>query len=340
MATRGPSAEGGLIVALEGIWSGWRGKRRSHGLSEHKFVLDLPVQKHWDWKVAFYLYLAASSGGLIFLEVVLQWLGVIEERTAMWGMWIGLGLALLSLVVLFDHLGPVARWRFHYAFRRPRTSWISRGAIIVTVLVVLRVTVLLPEVSGLEGLPWEEGTVAGTVLRGLVVVFALAFMVYSGLVISSWNSIAFWNTPLLPALYVGYSFLGGLAALPLLAWLVEGRAGMEALGKEVWPYLLGLLLGNGLLLFLYVIGMATATTPARESVRRLLHGAVGWSFWVGVVVIGLVVPTVIVALAVGGALEDGAAAATLLAVAGVAVLIGGFLLRDNVLRVGVYASPV
>ena len=340
MATRKGSAEGGFLAAVEGVWSGWRGKPRSHGNTEHKFVLDFPVQQHWNWKVAFYLYLAATSGGLIFLEVVLRGLDVIEERTATWGMWIGLALALLSLVVLFDHLGPVSRWRFYYAFRRPRTSWIARGAIIVTVLVVLRIVVLLPEIAGLEELPWGEGTVAGNVLRGVVVVFALAFMAYSGLVISSWNAVAFWNTPLLPALYVGYSFLGGLAALPVLAWVVEGRAGMEALGSEVWPYLLGLLLGNGFLLFLYVVGMASGTRPARISVRRLLRGGVGWSFWVGVVGVGLVVPTVIVALEVGEVLDPGTFTASLLAVAGVAVLVGGYVLRDNVLRVGVYASPV
>ena len=255
-------------------------------------------------------------------------------------MWIGLGLALLSLMVLFDHLGPVARWKFYYAFRRPRTSWIARGAIIVTMLVILRIVVLLLEISGLEGLPWEEGSVAGNVLRGAVMVLALAFMAYSGLVLSSWNAIAFWNTPLLPALYIGYSFLGGVAAVPILTWAVEGRAAMETLGSDLWPYLLGLLLGNGALLLLYVWGMATATVPARESVRRLLHGGVGWSFWIGAVGIGLLFPTAIVALAVGEVMERGAAAATLFTAAGVAVLLGGFLLRDNILRVGVYGPPV
>ena len=340
MASSPRGTESGLFTALERVWSGWRGKPRSHGLVDHKFILDMPVQQHWDWRVAFYLYLAATSGGFIFLEVMLQGMDVITDKTATWGMWIGLGLALLSLMVLFDHLGPVARWKFYYAFRRPRTSWIARGAIIVTMLVILRIVVLLPEISGLEGLPWERGSVAGNVLRGAVMVLALAFMAYSGLVLSSWNAIAFWNTPLLPALYIGYSFLGGVAAVPILTWAVEGRAAMETLGSDLWPYLLGLLLGNGALLLLYVWGMATATVPARESVRRLLHGGVGWSFWIGAVGIGLLFPTAIVALAVGEVMERGAAAATLFTAAGVAVLLGGFLLRDNVLRVGVYGPPV
>jgi len=41
---------------------------------------------------------------------------------------------------------------------------------------------------------FRDAVLAGAML------FAAAFMAYSGLVLSSWNSIAFWNTPLLPIL--------------------------------------------------------------------------------------------------------------------------------------------
>src|SRR3972149_9521058 len=93
------------------------------GLSETKFTIDLHAQRHWDWKVAFYLYGAGTSAGLIFLEVVLRNLEMIAETTALYGMWIGLGLALLSLAFLFCHLGPRARWRLLSVFRRPRPRW-------------------------------------------------------------------------------------------------------------------------------------------------------------------------------------------------------------------------
>jgi len=329
-----------LAAALELCWSGWRSKRKSYGLTEHKFVLDFPVQRHWDWRVAFYLYLAGTSAGFIFLELVLRWMNVIKETTAVWGMWLGLALALLSLAVLFDHLGPVSRWNFHYAFRRPRSSWISRGAIIVTLLVILRLVLLLPSISGFDSLPWVEGSLASDILRAMVLLLALAFMAYSGLVLSSWNAIAFWNTPMLPALYIGYSFLGGIAALPVIALIVEGTEGMKALGTDLWPFLLALLLWNGLFLLLYVYGMSRATLPARESVRRLMHGALGWSFWIGVVGIGLILPTAIIALEMSNLLGSGNSDASILLVASVATLAGGYLLRDNILRVGVYGSPV
>ncbi|MFQ5683953.1 MAG: NrfD/PsrC family molybdoenzyme membrane anchor subunit [Candidatus Binatia bacterium] len=312
----------------------------ARGLSEMKFMMDLQAQQHWDWKVAFYLFGAGTSAGLIFLEVVLQGLGVLDEATALWGMWIGLALVLASLGFLFSHLGPGARWGFLYVFRRPGTSWIARGAIIVTVLVFLRILVLLPSVSGFEALPWREGTVSGMILRGAVLILAVAFMAYSGLVLSSWNSIAFWNTPLLPILYVGYSFLGGMAVLPIIEVIAGAKGSPEMVGPVLWPLLLLSLLGNGIILLLYITGMSTGTLPAQESVRRLLHGPYCWSFWGGTVAIGLVVPTIIVASAAAGQLGAEPAATSVLVMACGAILLGGYLLRDNVLRAGVYGYPV
>ena len=312
----------------------------SKGLTDTKFIIDFQEQRHWDWKVAFYLYGAGTSAGLIFLELVLRDLGVVDERVALWGMWIGLVLVLLSLAALFDHLGPGARWAFFYVFRKPRTSWIARGSIIVTVLVFLRIMVLLPSVPGFNELPWGEGTFSGVVLRGSVLIFAAAFMAYSGLVLSSWNSIAFWNTPLLPILYIGYSFLGGMAALPIIVLVLGGEAGLQVAGPVFWPSLLILLLANGFVLLLYVWGMSTGTIPARESVRRLVRGEHCWSFWLGVVGIGLVVPTAVVALILGGGLASGSNLAAVFAAACVAVQVGCFLLRDTILRVGVYGYPV
>ncbi len=309
----------------------------SKGLTDITFTMAMRAQRHWDWKVAFYLYGAGTSAGLIFLEVVLRAFDFINQETALVGMWIGLTLALVSLAFLFVHLGPRSRWGFLYAFTKPRTSWIARGAIIVTVLVILRVLILIQTLPGLENLPWGEGTFWGAILRGAVLLFALAFMAYSGLVLSSWNSIAFWNTPLLPTLYVSYSFLAGMAVLPLAMALLGGAA---PLATVYWPVLLVLLLGNGFLLWLYMLGMSSGTLPARESVRRLVSGEQRRSFWVGTVTIGLALPTLVAASAIGGGLGSGPGAVTVLIATCACVQVGGFLLRDNVLRVGVYGYPV
>ena len=255
-------------------------------------------------------------------------------------MWTGLALVLVSLGILFDHLGPGSRWGFFHVFRRPRTSWTARGATIVTVLVFLQILVLLPSVRGFEGLPWDEGTVSGIILRGAILLFAVAFMAYSGLILSSWNSIAFWNTPALPILYVGYSSLCGMAALLLVELITGWSRGSGVVGPVLWPYLLALLLGNASILLVYVWGMSTGTLPARESVRRLVRGEHRWSFWAGTVGIGLALPTLVVAFAASGQLGADTATMFLLVVTCVAIQVGGFLLRDNMLRVGIYGYPV
>lgn len=312
----------------------------SKGLTDINFTVELRSQRHWDWKVAFYLYGAGTSAGLIFLELILRRRGVIDEATALVGMWMGLTLALLSLAFLFTHLGPGARWRFLYAFRKPRTSWIARGATIVTVLVLLRILILLPSLPGFTALPWGEETNVGAFLRLSVLLFAAAFMAYSGLVLSSWNSIAFWNTPLLPILYISHSFLAGLAALPLVILAIDGGGTLAAIGPTLWPALLLLLIINGLFLLFYVWGMATATAPARESVRRLLRGEQWQSFWLGVVGVGLVLPFAIVSITLGQAPATNSATFAWLVAACAAIQVGGFLLRDSFLRVGVYGYPL
>ena len=62
------------------------------------------------------------------------------------------------------------------------------------------------------------------------------------------------------------------------------------------------------------------------------------SFWAGTV--GVVLPTLVVAFAASGQLGTDTATTFLLVVTCVAILVGGFLLRDNILRVGIYGCPV
>jgi formate-dependent nitrite reductase membrane component NrfD len=125
-----------------------------------------------------------------------------------------------------------------------------------------------------------------------------------------------------------------------VAIALDGGAKLAGMASVLEPALLILLGANGLLLLIYVWGMATATVAARESVRRLLSGECRLSFWGGVVGVGLVLPFVAVALVMRGNLGAELASAAWLAVAGAAIQVGGFLLRDNFLRVGVYGYPL
>ncbi len=331
---------GRLSRALERVWSGWRPDRHAHGNIGRPFDLGFPVQQHWGAKVAFYLYLGGTGSGLVFLEVLFRWQGDLDGRTAAVGMWIGLAFAVLSALAIFDHLGPVSRWSAYFAFRNMRTSWIARGVTMLFVLLALRLLLALPSLPGAEGLPWAEGTALGDVLRALVLVFAFAFMAYTGLVISSSNAIAFWNTPLVPVLFVGSSLLGGLMALPAVGWIAGGPAAMHTVGTIAFPYAAQVLAVDALLLALYVYGMSTTTRPARVSVGMLLRGTLRRRFIGGAVVLGLVLPAVVLVPQAIGALTCTVDTAWIFLAAVAAVQAGGYFLRDAVLRAGVYGPPV
>lgn len=329
-----------LAQALERAWSGWRPERRPHGNVGRPFDLSYPVQQHWGAKVAFYLYLGGTGAGLVFLEVLFRWQGDLDGRTAAIGMWIGLALAVLSALAIFDHLGPVSRWSAYFAFRNMRRSWIARGVTMLFALLLLRLLLALPTLPGAEGLPWAEGTAAGDVLRVAVMVLAFAFMAYTGLVISSWNAIAFWNTPLVPVLFVASSLLGGVMGLAAVGWIAGGPAGMHTVGSIAFPYALQLLAADAALVALYVYGMSTATRPARVSVSMLLRGTLRRRFLGGAVALGLVLPALVLVSQATGALTCSVDTAWIFLAAIAAVQAGGYFLRDAVLRAGVYGPPV
>ena len=86
--------------------------------------------------------------------------------------------------------------------------------------------------------------------------------------------------------------------------------------------------------------MATSSVPARQSVRILINGEKRWYFWIGVVLIGLFIPLLIISIPILGILSLQGVETTLLIIACINILIGGYVLRDMVLSCGLYGPPV
>ena len=294
------------------------------------FVLELKPQRVWGAEIAAEMFLSGTGSALFFLAVVLKGVGLLPARAALLGEWLGLGAVVLAAFFLLAHLGVPAR--FIQAFRRPHTSWLSRGAWSTTLFCAFAFLVVLPTLPGLETLPWGEGTLGGTVLSVVALVFAVAVMAYSGLLLASWPAIPFWNTPLLPPLFMASSLLGAAGALLGVLILEEG----DALALRLLTLSLALVVGLGLLFYLQ--GMGGATAPARAGAQLLLRGEGRWPFLLGAVAFGLVVPAVL--LGVDFIDAPGAANAVLRGLSGILLLVGGFYLRRAILKAGVYGYPL
>jgi formate-dependent nitrite reductase membrane component NrfD len=215
---------------------------------------------------------------------------------------------------------------FLRVLRRTRRSWLSRGAWILLVFGALAGT------NVLLGAP--------AVLTAVSLAAAVAVAAYTGVLIGTIMARPIWNTPILPVLFLASALSTGIALVGVCETLVPASAAhsrdlatlsrdLAALGASLRTGHLLLLAGELLLLYFY-LSIVASRTP--DGVALLLRGPLAGPFWVGVVLVGLVLPLGLEALVapVGHAPLAGTLGA-------LAVLAGGFCLRWVILAAGVRA---
>ncbi len=285
----------------------------------------------WGPLIAWYLFLAGMGAGAYVVAYGASRLGPKYSPLVKPGVWLGAPLvAIGSLLLLLDLGNPL---RFYMGFFRPETSMISVGILIITVFIVLGAihlaTLLFKQIKlSATALAW---------LSGIAALFALATAIYTGLLLGVVKAVPFWNTPLLPLLFLVSALSTGagavmvvLALQRLIAPPAKEAAGeaMESahlLSRVDIPLVVLELLVLFFLLFITGGGQSVTATSA----QYLVSGGFALAFWVGLVLVGLIVPIVleVMALRRGQGLNLGA-------LAGVCLLIGGIVLRYAVLSAG------
>ncbi|MBI4524428.1 MAG: polysulfide reductase NrfD [Deltaproteobacteria bacterium] len=278
----------------------------------HEFNTELTAQEEWGWLLALDLFFGGLGGGLFLLFLLF---GLSSSIAVLSLVFVALG-----AVVLMVELGhPLRAWR---ALCKPFSSWISRGVFFVTFFIVFGA---LYSASGFDSFVWlapgsdaAKSTIA--VIAGLS---ALMVTLYPGFVLAASPSIPFWSSPLLPVIFCFHSLMVASGLLFLIAPL-----GLEVRALQSISYLGAILIiANFVLGAMYLAASKKSGLAAKESVRRLNKGSLGWTFNLGVVLIGMVVPLLLVLWS---------PPAIALAGAGLFILIGGLLFRYCVLKAGVY----
>ncbi len=277
------------------------------------FNTQLRAQQEWSWLLAIWLFLGGTGSGLFLLFLLLG----LPAYFAV----IALGFVLSGGVILLLELGsPLRAWRTVF---RPGTSWLSRGVFFVFFFIVSCFLSIAPAFEIFFWLPWSETGLLAKLLGWIAAVCALMIILYPAFFFHSTSlAIPFWNTPLLPLLFVSYAVLGGDGIVLLTASYashIPAQVGLLAI------ILIAL---NAVMIAIYLLAMDRAGGSAKESVGLLNRAPLRWIFWVGVVALGLIFPLL-------GILFMAPAAST----AGACILIGGLLFRYCVLKAGVYVPP-
>ncbi|OGO24447.1 MAG: hypothetical protein A2144_01585 [Chloroflexi bacterium RBG_16_50_9] len=285
-------------------------------------------QKTWGWLIVLYIFLAGMGGGTFLCSFALLFLGKYTDA-ARAGVLIGPLLVLLgSLMLIFDLGSPVRAYRL---FTTPATllsSWMIRGAWILTAFIILGLAYALPAFSTFQWLPWSPASGFGQGIGIAAALLAIIVMVYPGLLLGVIKSIPLWNTSALPPLFFLSSLDAGLATFVLLSLPITSAIGMDGF------HLLGAIDIVLIILLLVVLGayveiLRQTGTTAASSIHLLRTPL----FIGGVIIAGLLLPLGILIFNIF--IADVQLIGALAGIAGVLILSGGLLLRLGVVKSGV-----
>lgn len=315
----------------------------------------------WGILVVNYLFLAGLSAGAFAISSFATYLGGPHFRRvarigallAPWPVMIGLG------VLILDLGRPLAFWHLfmtvQYTSPMSIGSWLLTGFVVIS-LIYAALWVPAP-LDNLLRLPSRAGDLltfthwlplSGSLLRrARSVVAAVGFPIslgvgiYTGILLGAVPGRPFWNTPMLAQLFLFSAMSTGTATVLIITALLGARRKdeLEQERKLLVSTDLVLIVLEIFMLIPFLLHHALSTWSSASSISLILGGEFTVPFWLGVIVLGILLP-----LAIEGyelfpvILKEGAARYSLVlsATSGVLVLAGGFILRF----VFVYAGQV
>ena len=282
--------------------------------------LHFERQEAYEWPLAVYLLLGGIGGAFISLSFILHylfsWLPV-----GNYGMLIGMGLfALAGLVLIFlDLERPL---NAIYSLNNIKTSGISWDVVLIALsfggafFYVLPFYVSIPASEGLR-----------LFFGGISAIAGFLFPVISGGLISAPVSVPLWHTPLLPVLFLINSFGVAVSAVPAIF----------GPGSEILAFIfnLAVFMANLVSLGGFIAFYEHAHNGPVEARYGFHEMWKKFNFQFGFLVVGLLFPLLLSGymLFTGNFLSWGFGALAL------AQLIGGFALRNCLLKHGYHTYP-
>jgi len=301
----------------------------------HEWMIKPMAQTEWIsgkgllvwWAEVF----SALGTGLYLVSIFFA----LREEFAVTAFWAGIlgwiGIAIFKLPLHAFYLGKWYRfWRAFPPFSKAwRTSWFARGIVMTMIFLVFGAIQLI--LQGLIAYDVADSSgvwAANYVFMVLAGIFGVMTAVYCGFAMSYCKSVPFWNTGLLPIVFLLMGVADGLALI-MGVGMVTGEDVISTAESATRI----LLIVNALLIIMYLVNANYQSATAELSVKELVRGRVAWVFWLGIVLLGIIVPLVVSVVSYFTGEE---ASTGLLVFAIICHTIGAFSLKYGVLKVGIY----
>jgi formate-dependent nitrite reductase membrane component NrfD len=284
-------------------------------------------QKSWGWMIILYIFLAGLGGGTFLFSFILLFWGKYEDVARIGALVAPLIVAFASLMLLFDLGSPAKAYRLFTTPKTLMSSWMTRGAWILTAFIILGLAYALPAFGLFSWLPWTQASGFGKVLGFAAGVLALIVPIYPGVLLGVIKSIPLWNTSALPPIFFLSGLDTGIALLVILSVFLPSAidaAGFHLLGTI--DIVLIILLVVALLAYIEIVRQSGKTAAASVQLLKT-------PFFIGGVIIGgMILPLGLLIFSVS--VSNINTIRILDATAGILVLAGALALRFSVVTSG------
>ena len=251
----------------------------------------------WHWQIALYLFLGGMAAGILFFAAFYYIRGKEKEyRTAVRiAPFLAPFLLVIGLAALFfDLRHKLFFWQLYTNIKlQSPMSWGAWTLMVITpvsfVWCALHIKDIFPRWD------WKYNWLKElekffnrykTALAWIMMIYALILGIYTGILLSAFNARPLWNTSILGPLFLASGLSAGAAATLILSRNHEER--------KVFSRIDLIVIGVELFLIVHMfMGFLASTQVQIEAARLFLGGQYTMSFWIFVVIMGMLLPALL-----------------------------------------------
>jgi len=284
----------------------------------------------WGGPIWLYLWLAGMAGGAYFAAFLVdRFMGGTQKALLRLATYVGVPFAIIGVLLLIVDLGvPIRFW--HLLVQFDLVSAMSLGTWILFVWVAAAVIMIfLWNIGRFISVEWARPAFAliTNVLSWIAFIFAALLMTYTGVLLASSNQPLWAGTVLVPCLFVASAVSTGVAVVLITAIFRRDEAiARRTIARLAEADAVVIVIEMAILIGFAIWSGVSSMGGATEGLKILTIGALAPAFWVGVVLLALLIPLGL-ELRNWGKEIRGRATWLAVVVPSVCVLLGGLILR-------------
>ena len=263
-----------------------------------------PFLNIWHWQIPLYLFLGGLAAGILFFAGYFVVRGKEQkmQATVKWAPILAPVVLILGLAALFwDLKHKLYFWQLYTTIRlESPMDWGAWTLMAITPISLIWVGSYMKEIF--PSWDWkfkfidrfEAWVIKNRIsLAWIMMIYAIILGIYTGILLSAFNARPLWNTSILGPLFLVSGFSTGLATT---IWISKDAEERKVLSRIDLAFIV-------IELFLIVhlfMGFLAGSETAIEAAKLFLGGSFTVSFWVFVVLLGLIFPAILETLELWG----------------------------------------